>query len=56
MQGLKADLALTTILWLRGNSLKSWLPCSFKEGSCAFKKKPARAHKNPQTTKANIYI
>lgn len=56
MQDLKADLALTTILWLRGNSLKSWLPCSFKEGSCAFKKKTKHTHKKPQTTKANFYI
>lgn len=48
---LKAHLALTTISWLWGNSLKSWLPHAFKEGSCAFKKRTKQAHTSPKQQK-----
>lgn len=50
-QGLKAHLALTSILWLWGNSLKSWLPHAFKEGSCTFKRQTKQAHTNPKQQK-----
>lgn len=56
MQDLKADPSLTTILWLRGKSLKSWLPHPLKEGSCAFKKKAKHTQKTPNNKSQHLYI